>query len=357
MRIAHIISSPSGIGGAERILLDLVGAGDEQGWVQRVLNPFSASSAIEDMCPPGTYTSYPALRVGDLAAARTWVRRELSDFRPEIVHVHLFHALVLMASLRRPATTRLVLTHHHGSRYVAESQHLHEWADRLCGRRYDVIVAVSESTRRMLSDRYRYPESKLRTIPNGWSGNPLSRDRTSGRRVVCVANFRAQKGHDVLLSAFAQVVRRVPDASLVLVGDGTLRGALVAQARSLGVQDAVQFEGAVDDVWPLLAEADVFALASRYEPLGLAALEAMAAGLPVIATKVDGLRMLVEPGVNGELVPPDDPDKLAAELVRLLESPGLAARMGDAGRLRAAEHGARRMTEQYASLYEELASE
>jgi glycosyltransferase involved in cell wall biosynthesis len=169
-----------------------------------------------------------------------------------------------------------------------------------------------------------------------------------------VANFRPQKGHDMLLAAFAEVVRELPDASLVLVGDGALSDGLAAQARTLGIASSVRFEGTVPEVWPLLAQADVFALASRYEPLGLAALEAMAAGLPVVATGVGGLRDLVEPGVTGELVDPDDARGLAERLVALLRAPSTLAAMGAAGRERAAAHGADRMAEQYLGLYEEL---
>lgn len=357
MRIVHVISSPSGIGGAERVLLELVRAGNDRGWQQRVLNPFSKGSELSDLCPPCIYASYPASRLREILGARSWLRRELTRFEPQIVHVHLFHGLVLVASLPRPSGVRLVLTHHHGSRYASEGDPMREWADRLCGRRYHAVVAVSEATRRMLTERYGYPATKLWTIPNGWFGRPVDRGGAPGHRIVCVANFRPQKGHDVLLLAFQRVLRSVPDASLVLVGDGSLRDAAVTQAGDLGLSPSVRFEGSVLNVWPLLAQADVFALASRYEPLGLAVLEAMAAGLPVVATAVDGLRDLIEPGVTGELVPSGDPDALASALVALLQAPERLLAMGAAGRERAAHHGAGRMVEGYVRMYEKLLSQ
>jgi glycosyltransferase involved in cell wall biosynthesis len=356
MRIAHVISSPSGIGGAERVMLQLVAAGAERGWEQRVLHPFVEQGATEiaDLCAPGTYLSHPCSHWRDTPMVWAWMDRTLRRFRPDVVHVHLFHALVLVASMRRPPGAQLVLTHHHGSRYVDEDQRLRERLDRLCGRRYDAVVAVSEATRSLLAERYGYRENTLRTIPNGWSGDPQPRNGPPGQRIICVANFRAQKGHDVLLTAFAQVLRALPEAELVLVGDGPLRRQLEDQSRRLGVAERVRFQGSVSDIWTLLANADVFALASRYEPLGIAVLEAMGAGLPIVATRVGGLADLIDPGVTGELVDTENPSGLAEHLIALLRSPEAIMRMGAAGRMRAAAHRADRMTELYLELYAEL---
>jgi glycosyltransferase involved in cell wall biosynthesis len=356
MRIAHVISSPAGIGGAERVLLQLAQAGAQRGAEQLILHPFVATgdTALAEQCPPGSYLAHVGSHWQEIPAVRAWLGRELGRFQPQIVHVHLFHALVLVASLRRPDHAELILTHHHGSRYVDERQRVREWADRVCGRRYDTVVAVSEATRRLLVDRYGYAPAKVRTIPNGWSGEPRARSESPGHRIVCVANFRAQKGHEVLLSAFARVVQELPDAQLVLVGDGPLREDLETQAARLAVAHRVRFVGAVEDVWPYLADADVFALASRYEPLGLAALEAMAAGLPVVATSVGGLTDLVEPGVTGELVEPENPAALAERLTALLRSPDALLAMGAEGRRRAASQRADQMSDRYFDVYAEL---
>jgi glycosyltransferase involved in cell wall biosynthesis len=157
-----------------------------------------------------------------------------------------------------------------------------------------------------------------------------------------------------LLTAFKVVVERVPDAELLLVGDGPLRTQLERQTQDLGLTERVHFKGQVADIWPLLAGADVFALSSRYEPLGLAALEAMAAGLPVVASRVDGLAALVEPGVTGQLVTCGDSLELADRLVDLLTSPATIAAMSRASQSRAKEYRADRMADGYARLYESL---
>jgi glycosyltransferase involved in cell wall biosynthesis len=276
------------------------------------------------------------------------------DFAPDTIHVHLFHALALVASLPRPIGARLILTHHHGSRYVDERQRGREIIDRTCGRRFDAVVAVSEATRRLLLERYRYPVERVHTIVNGWSGTPLPKKKITAQRVICVANFRAQKGHDVLLEAFSQVALKVPEAELVLVGDGPLRPKLERQANRLGLGGQVRFEGPVRDVWPLLSESEVFALASRYEPLGLAVLEAMAAGLPVVTTAVGGLVDLVEDGVTGYTVSADHPGELADRIIQLLEAGHLHAEMSAAASERASHHKADDMVERYLELYDLL---
>ena len=171
---------------------------------------------------------------------------------------------------------------------------------------------------------------------------------------MCVANFRPEKAHDVLLTAFAEVVKGLPDARLVLVGDGPLRPALENQAYQLGIAARVQFAGFVPDVWPLLGEADVFVLPSRTEPSGIAALEAMAAGLPVVATRVGGLVEIVDSKRNGVLVEPNDPAAMAKELVALLDAPETMAAMGEASRRAATEHSADEMARRYVDLYTRL---
>lgn len=125
---------------------------------------------------------------------------------------------------------------------------------------------------------------------------------------------------------------------MLLVGDGPWRPTLEHQARMLGVTEFVHFAGVRNDIPALLAASDLFCLPSRTEGLGIAAIEAMASGLPVVASRVGGLPEVVEDGVTGLLVPPDDTAALAEALVRILEDRHRAAQMGDAGRTRAKQH-------------------
>jgi glycosyltransferase involved in cell wall biosynthesis len=154
-----------------------------------------------------------------------------------------------------------------------------------------------------------------------------------------------------VVSAFATVHRQLPDARLVLVGDGELRPALVEQVDKAGLEGSVEFVGVVDNVWPYLHDADVFALASRSETFGMVVVEAMAAGLPVVAPPVGGIPELVTPGLNGELFPPGDCDALAAKILRLLRSPELRTRMGAAARRSARAFRMETTVQRYFELY------
>jgi len=164
-----------------------------------------------------------------------------------------------------------------------------------------------------------------------------------------------RKGHDVLLAALAELARPAHGGlrpRLWIAGDGEERDELEQQARSLGLGERVSFLGVRDDVGDLLAAADLCVLPSRQEGLGVAALEAMAAGRPVVASKVGGLAGAVEDGLCGLLVPPEEPAALAAALARVLGDAALSARLSAGGRARVERHySAARMVDAYEQLY------
>ena len=147
--------------------------------------------------------------------------------------------------------------------------------------------------------------------------------------LVHVSNFRAVKRATAVVEIFARVRRTMP-ASLVMVGDGPDAGAAARVARQHGVADDVHFLGEQDALVPLLSAADVFLLPSTQESFGLAALEAMACGVPVVASRVGGVPEVVEHGVTGFLHPPDDLDGMARSVRDLLTDAELSRRMGDA---------------------------
>jgi glycosyltransferase involved in cell wall biosynthesis len=339
-------------------MLSLVREGQERGWTQLVLNPFATeprglAAHFQDV----PYETLPCDRMTALPRVRRWLDRRLREFEPDIVHAHLPAAHVAVASLRRPPGSTLVATHHHGRHLAWEGRRWAALADRVSGRRYDRVVACCEAVREFLLDDYGYPASRVACIRNGWMGRPIPNpEKASTPTVVCVANLRRQKGHSVLIEAFAQVRDRIPEAQLNLVGFGPLHDELSDQVRALSLQDHVSI-GAEDDVWPVLGRSHVFALASHYEGLPLAVLEAMAAGLPVVASGVDGVAEVVEPGVTGYLLPQGDPAALAERLTEVLGDPGLRERMGDAARAAAAADTMERCVAGYFDLYEELLSE
>jgi glycosyltransferase involved in cell wall biosynthesis len=285
-------------------------------------------------------------RRGVIAATRALLGF-LRTTRPAILHTFNFHAnllgRVVGAALRLPG---IVVS----ERSVESAKP--RWrvrSDRLTWRlahRWTVnAAAVAEVLRR----RERVDAARIDVIPTGIDlarFEPRPRDRAfraahgagdADQVLVCVGRLDRYKGHDNLLEAFAALMGEHPRARLLLVGDGRFRETLTARARSAGLAERVRFSGALRDVRPALAAADMFVQASDEEGLPGAVLEAMAMGLPVVATDVGGTREAVDDGVTGLLVAPRNAAALAAALARLLADPGLAARFGSFGRKRVDE--------------------
>ncbi|MFL7792301.1 MAG: glycosyltransferase family 4 protein [Anaerolineae bacterium] len=172
--------------------------------------------------------------------------------------------------------------------------------------------------------------------------------------VGTVTRLSPQKAPLDFVAAAAQVAAQRPDVHFVVVGDGPLRAEVEAQIAAAGFTDRFHLTGLRRDVPDLLHSFDVFALTSLWEGLPRVLPQAMAAGLPIVATAADGNAEAVEDGVNGLLTPPGDPQALAEGVLRLLDDPALATQMSAAGRERADEFGARKMVDDIAALYETL---
>jgi glycosyltransferase involved in cell wall biosynthesis len=230
-----------------------------------------------------------------------------------------------------------------------------ERLDRWGGARFDRIVACSEFVHRFLVDDYGYGENKVVTIRNGWSGVPV-KTKSDGLTAICVANFRPAKGHEVLVKAFARVVARFPEAKLILVGSGPLEADIRHLVDRSEISSQVEFVGTVSDVWPELARADVAVLPSYNETFGIAAVEAAAAGLPVVASRVGGLPEVVLDGRTGILVRPGDDVELAEALIAMFADPGSRADMGKAACSMADSLSMKSTVDSYFGLYRDLAS-
>jgi glycosyltransferase involved in cell wall biosynthesis len=150
----------------------------------------------------------------------------------------------------------------------------------------------------------------------------------AGPVIGTVGRLHRQKGHTVLIDAAALVARDFPAARFVIIGEGEERAALERKAGIVGVAQRFEMTGASHDVPFRLASMDLFVLPSLWEGLPLTLLEAMAVGVPVVATSVDGVAEVIEDGEDGLLVPPGDSSALAAAIVRLLRDPQHAHEMG-----------------------------
>jgi L-malate glycosyltransferase len=215
------------------------------------------------------------------------------------------------------------------------------------------VIANSRAAADRLQ-RERVPVRKIAVVPNGIDlcHFPPRRAREVLRRVVVVANLRPQKGHDVLLDAIPIVLQHFPDALFALAGSGGELESLRARVRAEGLSHAVTFLGHQNDVSACLTANDIFVLPSRSEAFPNAVLEAMACGMPIVASDVGGIPELVENGHTGFLVPAGDPQALADRVCRLMANPPFAARLGETARVSAgARYSFDRMVGAFEGIY------
>jgi len=243
---------------------------------------------------------------------------------------------------------------------------------RRANRRFDRIVAPSRSIVNALVADENADGKRCLAIPNGVDTERF-RPRAEAERATlraalgfgvsecligCVASFSPVKQHAILVDAFARVHRQFPQARLLLVGQGPLRGQIEAQLHAIGIAQAVHLLGARRDVEQILPALDIFALASSTEGMSNAILEAQASGVAVVATGVGGNVEVIHDGSNGLLVPPLSAEALAQGLSTLVADRTLRSDLA-ASALRgiARDHSLTAMTKAYERLYDELADE
>jgi glycosyltransferase involved in cell wall biosynthesis len=339
-----------GIGGSERHLLTLLPALAERGI------DVSFVGLDDPRWEPVDF--YGALRV---PAQRIASPRDVDPFLlarlartldADVVHTHLVHADLYGGVAAKLRGAHLVSSKHNDDPFRAGA---FRYVERALAAAADRIVTITDSLRRFTLERVGLPAAKVETIPYGldelpsaWGENPPDAVPAGARVLLAVTRLSRQKGVDVAIRALPSLPA---DTVLVALGEGPERAALERLARELGVERRVFLPGRVPDVAAWLRRAAVLVHPARWEGFGLAVLEAMLAGLPVVASRVSSLPELVLDGETGLLVPADDAGALATATTHALEQPGLGA----AGRERARrEFSVERMTSRTLDLYERL---
>ena len=269
----------------------------------------------------------------------------------DVVHIHNTKPLIYAGPAARLARVARVIYTRHGQRHGATPRQ--NLLFRLAARTAHRIVCVSDDSAR-LSARDGLAHRRLVRI---WNGIDVQRFAYLGPRsdgpAVMVGRLSPEKNVQCLLRAAAILSQQRPGFRLRIAGDGVCLPALRSLAHELKIQGQVTFLGNVNDVPSLLGEASVFVLPSLTEGISLTLLEAMARGLPVVATRVGGNPEVVADGQTGLLVRPDSPEQLASAIGRLLDDPAMARQMGEAGCRRVQRlFNVKTMVRQYECLYE-----
>jgi glycosyltransferase involved in cell wall biosynthesis len=349
MRVMHV-HRIRGIGGSERHLLTLLPALAERG-----IEPIFVG--LDD--PAWSATDFygalqvPAVRI---VSPRDFdpllLVRLARTLRADVVHTHLVHADVYGGLAARLRGTHLVSTKHNDDPFRVGP---FRFVERGLSRLADRVITITDALHRFTVERVGVPADKVETIhygldgiPEAWGVNPPDDVPQEVRVLLAIARLTDQKGIDVAIRALADLPG---DTVLVVLGDGPERAALQRLAQELGLERRVFLLGRVPDVGAWLGRASVLVHPARWEGFGLAVLEAMLAGLPVVATKVSALPELVVDGETGLLVPPGDPVAIARGIEQALAQPEL----GPAGLLRArAEFSVARMSDRTKALYASL---
>jgi glycosyltransferase involved in cell wall biosynthesis len=268
--------------------------------------------------------------------------RLIRNFKPDVVHAHnLFFRTTEIAAMFRMIFPIPLITTLHLGKPVGGGKILNtlirayeSTIGNFIVRRSDCLVAVSNAVAEH-AHRIGGESAPVTVIPNGVDTNvfyPAPERNNNGQKVLFVARLVPNKGPEILIRAVALVLTQHPQAQFVLVGDGPLRTRLQEQVNQLGVGQAVQFLGLRHDVPELMRQASIFVRPSTLEGMPLTVLEAMASRLPVVATPVGGTPELIKDGVNGFLTPVGDHVTLANSIIKLLDNPLLAGKMGQCGR-------------------------
>lgn len=361
LRVLHVDSERPWRGG-ERQVMELMRRQRRRGDDPHLAAP--GDSAIHGKAKAEGFPVHAIAMRGtwDLPSAAALARLHRT-LRPDVVHWHAAraHALGALASLLAPGPARVL------SRRVDFPVRRSLGSRLLWSLPIEAIAAISNGVKDALV-RSGVAAERIRVVPSGIDLSPfeapVAEDRNAARARLGVepetvlalqaAALAPHKSQTDLLQAASRLRAEAPRLRVWIAGEGPLRRELEAEHAALALGTVVRFLGFREDVNDLLRAADFFVVSSYLEGMGTATLDAMASGLPVVATRVGGIPEIVEDGVSGILVPARDPRALAGAMLRLANDPGLRARLGEAGRVRVRDFSADRTEERTRTMYQEV---
>ena len=365
MKIAYIITRSDTVGGAQIHVRDLAKAMIHAGHEVNVLvggkGPYTEQLKAEDITFHSlNHLVHPIHLHHDILGYKE-IKTMLKELEPDVVAVHSSKAGVLGRLAAKQLKIPVVFTAH-GWAFTEGvpkiKQFLYQHIERYVARFASRIITVSDYDRNLAISRRIASESKIQTIHNGVSDistNLIAKPEIEPVRIIMVARFEKPKNHSLLLQALKSLQHL--SWEVVFVGDGPLMSDVESETRELGLSSRVRFLGRRDDIPELLAHSQIFALISRWEGLPLSILEAMRAGLPVIASDVGGVKEAVVHEKTGYLISREDVTEIREYLNNLITNPQLRKEMGKNGRVQYEKAFTfDQMLKKTLQIYEELAS-
>jgi glycosyltransferase involved in cell wall biosynthesis len=361
-----ILTVGLGVGGAEEIVRQSLPLIQEEGFEVALGVLKSGGTLLREIHAEGirveSFGASGLWSPASLGRLWSWIRRERFD----VIHSHLYWAN-LAARLAGRGSEVVVNSHHGMDAWTSPSR---RFMEKRTAPLADLVVACSEAVR-CRAIEVGLPERMVVTVPNGIQVERFS-DSSRRESVRASLNLAPEqmvvgtvgrldepvKGTAVLVEAMKTVVKRIPRAVCLSIGEGPARASLEAATRLGRLSGSMRFLGERRDVPDLLQALDLYVQPSLLEGFGLSVLEAMAARRAVVASRTGGLPEVVADGVTGTLVPPGDPTALASEILNLLQDPSRRARLGEAGLARARERfPLEKMVRGWTRIYRELIAE
>lgn len=334
-RIDWLITQMKVVGGAEIYTRQILPILQKSGWQPRVIVLSEGGCLLRELEQEGIQTIELGLRTRDLSKGIRSLLQIWSDHPPEILHTHLYHAGILGRFIARNTGIQRVYVHQHGlelNRSVWRTL-----LDRSSSHRVTQYIVTCQAVANQLHHRERIPIEKIRVIYNGVDFNQIERilpenssmksmgagisiPRQDNSFWICsVGRLSAEKGQDILFEAIKLLEQTDLKVEVFLFGSGPLQETLTEKAKKLEIEKQIHFVGFVDPVSCYLKDMDIFVQASRWEGLSLALLEAMALGLPVIATDTGGTAEVIQNHLSGILVQPENPEQIAQAIALLMQ--------------------------------------
>jgi glycosyltransferase involved in cell wall biosynthesis len=339
-KILYVITS-LGIGGAEKLLLSYLKGFDHSKYEFYVCSlrekpddltqEISKFAEVINLKVKNRFNPFIILQISKLI-------REIS---PDIIHTHLFQSRVYGSMAHLFNRNSLLITQKHS--VVNPGKHnIFIFFEMISILMNKGVIAISESVKNSLIKYEFIPEHKIFVIPNcidyqtfASNSNPRSLKAKQEIVIGTVGRLEKIKGIEYLLLAMTIILTKFPNAILEIIGDGSQFNKLKEIAENLGISKSVKFLGKFVNVIPFYKRMDIFVLPSLLEGFGIVILEAMAMGLPIVATNVDGIKEVVVNGESGILVPPKNPKAIAEAITYLIEHPQISETLISEGKKRA----------------------
>lgn len=336
IKILYVITS-LGIGGAERLLVSYLKLLDHKKYEFNVValweKPDDLKKEIEEYC------KVTVLKIKSRFSPSVvfHLAKLIRQTKPDIIHSHLFQARFYTGFAHLISNYGILITHKHNN--VNPKKHnvfiLLEMISIFLSKQ---VIAISNSVKSSLCKFELISSKKIFVLHNAIDYEKFFKIAASNKILIgkpivigTICRLEPQKGINYLLLAMKIILTKFPTVQLEIVGDGSLLQELKELTGKLGISNSVKFFGKFADVIPFYSRMNIFILPSLYEGFGIVLLEAMSAGIPVIATNVDGIREVVINGVSGILIRREDPEAIADAVFKIIENPQMADTLVEAG--------------------------